>query len=137
MQFARILRSLSVPALAIAAGITLACAESATTAPNQSPAISAAAGGRLQYVDDNGQYYCKANYSLVYSGSSSYSIHDLNQNGYICQYNKGNSTGKPLTIDDDGNLACPNGYVLATTPSGDYWDLWDFNANDHVCKLVS
>ena len=41
------------------------------------------------------------------------------------------------TIDDDGSLGCANGYALATAPRGDYWDAWDFNGNDHVCRLIS
>ena len=136
MRHAQILRSFSVPALAIAS-LILASAGDARTAPDKSPAMTAAAGGRRQYVDDDGQYQCKANYSPAYSGSPSYSPYDVDKNGYICQFDNGNSTGKPLTIDDDGRLGCPNGYALATTPSGDYWDLWFFNGNGYVCKLVS
>ena len=137
MQLVPTLRLLSFPgAFALATAVSLACTEGVPSAPDQAPPIAAAAGGRPPFVDDDGKYYCKANYSLAYSGSTVYSSYDLNQNGYICEYNKGASTGKPLIVDDDGNQGCPKGYGPAYLATGDYGEVWDFNGKKWICVLI-
>src|SRR5262245_929124 len=106
MESVRTLRYLTLSTvIALGSALTLACGEqSATGLDEQSPFVVNAAGTPT-YVDDDGKFYCKANYALVYGGNSPYSVYDLNHNAYLCQYNKGSSTGKPYYVDDV-NLTC-------------------------------
>lgn len=86
MHLARILRSLSLPVLAIAAGITLACAESATTAPDQPPPVSAAAGARPLTIDDDRNLGCPFGYALAITpGFDSWDVRDYNANDRVCK----------------------------------------------------
>lgn len=119
---------------ALGTALTLACSDGGPTAPDQASLVVNAAGTPT-YVDDDGQYDCKTNYVLAYSGSGSYSTYDANQNGYICEYQQGGSRGRPLYVDDV-NLTCKNGYGLLYS-GGTYGDIWDFNANDQICGLMS
>jgi hypothetical protein len=136
MQLVSTLRFLTLSTVtALGTALTLACNDGGPTAPDQAASF---ASGRAAYVDDDGSYYCPSNYQLAYSGSSSYSIYDTNQNGYICEYHQGSGGGRALTVDDDGYQHCKNGYNLGyTAGSQNYWDLWDFNGNDYVCTLAS
>lgn len=135
MQFVSIMRFLSLPAIGLGTALALACSGEASTAPDQALVL---AGGKAAYVDDDGKYYCPANYLLVSSPYNIYdgwNVYDVNQNGYICEYHQGAGGGRPLTVDDD-NMTCKNGYNLGNS-SGTYWDLWDFNNNNYVCTLAS
>ena len=85
-------------------------------------------------MDDDGKFYCKSNYILVYGGSNPYNVYDLNHNEYLCEYSKGNSTGRPYYVDDV-NLTCKSSYVLLYS-GGNWADIWDFNNNDHICGLI-
>jgi hypothetical protein len=131
MLFVRTLRSLTLSmGIALGTALILACSDAGPTAPDQAPSFAA---GKASYVDDNGSYYCPANYVLVYALDQSL---DLNGNQFICEYQKGSGGGRPSTVDDDGNQNCRNGYVLGYVPTGNYWELWDFNGNDYVCSLA-
>ena len=135
MQCVRTLRFLTLSTvLALGTALTLACGDDTATGPDQEPSLLVNAAGTVTYVDDDGHYYCKSNYSLVYSGSGSFSVYDVNQNAYICEYNKGSSLGRALYVDDV-DLTCKSGYGLLYS-GGNYGDLWDFNNNDHICGLI-
>ena len=135
MQLARTLRFLALSmAIPLATALSLACSEGDPTAPDQTSVL---ASGRAAYVDDDGSYYCPANYQLAWlSTGSPYETYDPNGNHYICEYHQGSGGGKVLTVDDDGNQHCRNGYTLGYTGPLNYWDLWDFNGNDYVCTLT-
>lgn len=136
MQLVHTQRFLTLSTLiSFGSAVTLACSEG----PTALDPASSVADGRASYVDDSGTYYCPANYLLAYSGYNiytGYSVYDVNQNQYICEYHQGSGGGKALTVDDDGNQNCKNGYNLGLTGTGNYWDLWDFNGNDYVCTLA-
>lgn len=122
--------------VALGTALTLACSDEGPTGVDQ---VSTLAAGRAAFVDDNGSYYCPSNYLMVstpYNVYTGWNVNDVNQNGYICEYHKGSGGGKTLTLDDDGNQQCKNGYNLGYTGSGNYWDIWDFNGNDYVCTLA-
>jgi hypothetical protein len=112
----------------------VACSGGDLTAPDQ---VASFASGKAAYVDDDGSYYCPANYQLAYSGYNiytGYSVLDVNQNEYICEYHKGSGGGRALYVDDV-DLTCKNGYLLLYSGGG-YGDIWDFNNNDHICGLM-
>jgi hypothetical protein len=137
MQLVRTWRFLTLSTvIALGTALTLACSDGGPTAPDQAASF---ASGKASYVDDDGSYYCPANYLLANSGYkiyTGYSVYDVNQNAYICEYHQGSGGGRALTVDDDGNQHCKNGYNLGFTGSQNYWDLWDFNGNDYVCTLA-
>jgi hypothetical protein len=135
MQSVRTLRYLTLSTvIALGSALTLACGGEPATAPDEQSPFVVNAAGTPTYVDDDGKYYCKSNYSLVYGGNNPYSAYDLNHNEYLCAYNKGNSTGRPYYVDDV-NLTCKSGYGLLQS-GGLYGDIWDFNNNDHICGLI-
>jgi hypothetical protein len=135
MQSVRTLRYLTLStAIALGSVLTLACGGESVTAPDDESPFSVNAAGTPTYVDDDGKYYCKSNYVLVASGQNPYSVYDVNQNGYSCQYSKGGSTGKPYYVDDV-NLTCKSGYARQAS-GGLYGDIWDFNNNDFICGLL-
>jgi hypothetical protein len=135
MQSVRTMRYLTLSTLiALGTMFMLACGEAPVTAPDEQSSFVVNAAGTATFVDDDGRFYCKANYGLAYGGYNPYSVYDLNHNEYLCEYNKGSSTGKPYYVDDV-NLVCKSGYGLLSS-GGLYGDIWDFNDNDHVCGLI-
>lgn len=128
-----ICRMFAVPVCTFAAAMIVACGDG-PVAPSQQASFTVAAAGTATYVDDDGQYYCKSNYALVYSGIGAGSIYDLNQNKYICEYQRGASHGRPQYVDDV-NSTCGGGYGLLYS-NGSYADLWDFDDNGYVCGLI-
>ena len=120
--------------IALGTALTVACGGEAATAPDEQPSFVVNAAGTPTYVDDDGKFYCKSNYILVYGGSNPYNVYDLNHNEYLCEYSKGNSTGRPYYVDDV-NLTCKSSYVLLYS-GGNWADIWDFNNNDHICGLI-
>jgi hypothetical protein len=135
MRFAATLQSLSLPALALAAALTLACADSAVTAPDSSSFAASRGGGiiRAPYVDDDGRFGCRTGYTLVFIGLNEPNPYDLNQNAYICQYT-GNS--KPLHMDDNGAGGCKRGYTAIQVSDGSFGNEYDLNGNDIICQLT-
>jgi hypothetical protein len=136
MQSVRTLRYLTLSTvIALGTALTVACGGDAATAPDEQSSFVVNTAGTPTYVDDDGKFYCKSNYVLVYGGSNPYSDYDLNQNQYLCEYSKGNGTGRPYYVDDV-NLTCKSSYALLYS-GGNYGDLWDFNNNDRICGLIS
>jgi hypothetical protein len=135
MQTVRTLGYLTLSTvIAFGTALTLACGGEPATAPDEPSALVVNAAGTATYVDDDGKFYCRSNYALVYGGHQPYSIYDVNQNEYFCEYNKGASTGRPFYIDDV-NSTCKSGYALLYS-GGTYGDVWDFNNNDQICGLI-
>lgn len=97
MQSVRTLRYLTLSSvIALGTALTVACGGDAATAPDEQPALVVNAAGTPTYVDDDGKFYCRSNYQLVYGGSTPYNTYDLNHNAYLCEYSKGGSTGRTL-----------------------------------------
>jgi hypothetical protein len=125
MRFASVLQSLSVPALALAAGLTLACAGGAPTAPDADPSFATI---RATVLDDTNMS-CPRGYQLTPVGFDD--PYDLNYNLYVCVY----SPGKQLYVDDSGRLGCPNGYQLVQVSYGVWGWEKDYNGNGYICQL--
>ena len=132
MRFAQMVHSLTVPALALAAGLTLACADDAPTAPGTTPALEAIRMAPPQYVDDDGQLGCRTGYTPVFIGLNEPNPYDLNQNAWICKKNKAGE--KPL-YQDDGPRGCSTGYSLVQVSFGSWGKEFDFNGNGYICQL--
>jgi hypothetical protein len=133
MRFAWSLQSLSLPAAALAAALTLACAEAAPTAPDPTPSFAIERGVRAPLMDDDGRLNCERGYRLVASGIGDLSVYDLNGNGFICEYT-GGGEGDQLYMDD-GKRGCKSGYGLVEVSDGAWGKEFDFNGNGLICVL--
>ena len=129
MRFPSSFQSLALPALA--AGLTLACADGTTTQPDPSW-FAAAREPRSLYADDDGQLNCRDGYTLVFIGLNEPNPYDANQNAHICQYT-GNS--KPLHIVD-GPRGCKSGYAAVQVSDGAWGKQYDLNGNNIICQLI-
>ena len=133
MRYARTLQSLSLPAAALTAALTIACAEAPPTAPDPAPPLAAQRWLWPLLVDDDGRQNCRRGYSLVYSGLSDLQVYDLNGNGFICEYT-GGDTGPSLYMDD-GKRGCKTGYGLVAVSAGVWGKEFDYNNNGFICVL--
>ena len=133
MRFTQMLQSLTVPALAFGAGLTLACADGVPTAPPPTPPMNAIRVVAPQYVDDDGQLGCRTGYTLVFIGLNEPNPYDVNQNAWICKKLKPGE--KLLHVDDSSTGACPRGYTPIQVSAGSWGDEYDFNGNDIICQL--